>query len=224
MADPVDTWVPGPVPIASAPLSSLPGEEVKGIVILPAALQQPMPPAGDAAIPRDYAQLDERTSNYRIYLDPPGPERLFRLESEAGLQERIRQEGRQQKQVDKVVFPDEPVLSKAPYYGRHWPAQQEWAESNYVCYKRLYFEQKNFERYGWDLGIITPFVSASVFYADVVTLPYHAYTDPCRCYECSAGYCLPGDPVPLLLYPVEPSLTGILAEAGSVVAVLAIFP
>ena len=55
-------------------------------------------------------------------------------------------------------------------------------------------------------------------------LPYHIGTQPCRCYECSAGYCLPGDPVPYLLYPPELSLSGFLLEAGTVVSLAAIFP
>jgi hypothetical protein len=97
-------------------------------------------------------------------------------------------------------------------------------EPSYLCYGRLYFEQKNFERYGWDLGPFTPLLSAAGFYWDLAWLPYHLATAPCRQYECSAGYCLPGSPVPLLLYPPELSLTGFVAEAGTVVAMVAIFP
>ncbi len=97
-------------------------------------------------------------------------------------------------------------------------------EPNYVIYRRLYFQQNNFERYGWDLGPVTSVVSAATFLADFLTLPYHAFTDPCRCMESNAGWCLPGDPVPLMLYPPELSLTGTLAEAGTVLALVAIFP
>jgi hypothetical protein len=35
---------------------------------------------------------------------------------------------------------------------------------------------------------------------------------------------LPGDPVPLLIYPPELSLTGTVMEAGTIVALFAIFP
>ena len=55
-------------------------------------------------------------------------------------------------------------------------------------------------------------------------LPYHSFIDPFRLYEYNTGYCLPGDPVPLLLYPPEISATGAIAEAASILAVLAIFP
>jgi hypothetical protein len=181
-----------------------------------AAAQQPG--AGmDAAATRDLNQ-------YNIQLEPPGSRRLFRLESEESLQRRMRQEGRQRYPEEQVVFPDEPILSKTAYAGRVWPPQYRFAEPNYVCYNRLYFEQPNFERYGWDLGAITPFVSAGKFFADMALLPYKAGTDPCRKYECSAGYCLPGDPVPLLVYPPEQSLTGYVSEAGAAIALLAIFP
>jgi hypothetical protein len=170
----------------------------------------------------------DETSGYSIDLEPPGPLRLFRLESEASLQERLRQEGLQRilptGRRDIVVFPEEPVVSRETYQGRRWPPQQRLVEPNYVCYGKLLFEEKNSERFGWDLGAVQPFYSALTFYSDIVTLPYHMAADPCRCYECSAGYCLPGDPVPYLLYPPEFSVTGWLAEAGVVVMGFAIFP
>ncbi len=97
-------------------------------------------------------------------------------------------------------------------------------EPNYVWYKRPLFEQKNFERYGWDLQELSPVLSAGAFFMDVALLPYHVGTDPLRCGEANAGYCLPGDPVPLMLYPPEISVTGAFAEAGTIVALLAIFP
>jgi hypothetical protein len=72
----------------------------------------------------------------------------------------------------------------------------------------LFFEQLNFERYGWDLGPVTPFLSAGKFYFDLAALPFCVAMDPCRCCECGTGYCLPGDPVPLLLYLPECRWTG----------------
>jgi hypothetical protein len=173
--------------------------------------------AATAAAARDLNQ-------YNIQLEPPGPHRLFRLESEESLQNRMRQEGRQRYPEERVIFPEEPLLSKVAYAGRAWGPQYRFAEPNYVCYSRLYFEQPNFERYGWDLGAITPMVSAGKAFADMALLPYHFGTDPCHRYDCSAGWCLPGDPVPLLLYPPEQSVTGYVSEAGAALALLAIFP
>ena len=161
---------------------------------------------------------------YGIELEPPGPARVFKLDSEASLQERMRQEARQRPVPDRITFPEEPVLGREPQPRRTFRPITMLVEPNYVCYGRLYFEQKNLERYGWDLGPVTPFLSAGAFFFDVAMLPYHLGTEPCRCYECSAGYCLPGDPVPLLLYPPELSLTGALAEAAVVTGLVAIFP
>jgi hypothetical protein len=125
---------------------------------------------------------------------------------------------------ERSIFPDEPAITHERYAGRSFPPGNLLVEPCYLCYDRLYFEQKNLERYGWDLGPITPFVSTAAFYWDLITLPYHMGTAPCRRYECNAGYCLPGDPVPLLLYPPELSLTGFVVEAGVVTALFAIFP
>src|SRR5207237_7789729 len=119
---------------------------------------------------------------------------------------------------------EEPVLSKEPYYGRTWPRSKMVVEPHFVCHGRLEFEDLNTERYGWEFGVLQPLISTANFYKDVALLPFHYFTHPCRCYDCSAGKCLPGDPVPLLLYPPEFTLTGAAAEAAVVGALFAIFP
>ncbi len=189
-----------------------------------AVLQQPMvPPVGPAA--------GDPKSGYQIQLEPPGPDRLFgQLQSDAQLQEQMRQEARERTPPERIVFPEEPALSKTAYNPdwrvMNWPRFREVAEPSYVCYGKLQslFEDKNAERFGWDLGYVQPFLSAMLFYKDVATFPYHLATDPYRCYECNAGYCLPGDPVPFLIYPPGVSATGALAEAGAILALVAIFP
>jgi hypothetical protein len=160
-----------------------------------------------------------------IQLEPPGPQRLFRLEPEASFQLRYQQEAKERHAPDRIEFPtDEPIVTGGSPIDRQYAPASIQVEPNYLCYGRLYFEDLNAERYGWDLGPIGPLVSAGKFFADVVLLPYHMGTDPCRCHECNAGYCLPGDPVPYLCYPPEVSLTGVMAEAGAVVGLMAIFP
>ncbi len=140
---------------------------------------------------------------FLIQLQPPGPERLFKLESEANFQERIRQQT-PRRPYEPVVFPDEPVLStsKEPPQ-RAWPPQRERVEPYYVCYGPLLYQQKYAERYGWDLGAIAPFVSLGTFWFDVLTAPYHLAVGPCLAEECNTGYCLPGDPTPLRLDPPQ---------------------
>jgi hypothetical protein len=210
---------PPPVPSAApAPLVTTAAAPV------PVPEQPGRPPLG---VPAGYAgpeQPSEDTQGSFIQLEPPGPDRLFRLESERTLFERIRQEGLQRTPREVAYFPQEPVLSRQTYPGRQWPVQGEVVEPHYLCYGRLLFEQRNLERYGWDLGAVTPVVSAGKFFADFVMSPYHAASDVCRCYDCNTGYCLPGDPVPLLLYPPEWSLTGAIAEGAAVGATLVLFP
>jgi hypothetical protein len=167
---------------------------------------------------------EEKTAEQTIQLEPPGNERLFRLESEDALKERWRQELKNTRPGDRQIYPDEPILTRDKYYGRNWQPRTLYVEPNYLCYQRLQFEQINMERYGWDLGPLSVPLSVLTFYGDVVTLPYHAFTDPFRCCECNAGYCLPGDPTPLLLYPPQLSATGTIAETAAILTLLAIFP
>ncbi len=215
----IRTAEPDPrVPVATTgPRASAPGE------IQPTALQLPGGPDSPG-----------RSQAYEsIEFEPPGPERLFRLESDAAVRERWRQEVRSKTPQAGIEFPVEPVVSttKTPY-SRHWvwgafpdgrPLPNS-IEPSYVCYQRTLFEQKNFDRYGWDIGALTPFICASKFYWDVFWLPYHLGEEPCRHFECNAGYCLPGDPTPLYLYPPHLSVTGLAAEAGAITAGVLIFP
>jgi hypothetical protein len=188
-----------------------------------AAPSAPVPPTQIAMLQDEERALppDELTESY-VRLSVPSPDVLFQRDSEKSLMERMRQG-----ELDKgrrIIFPREPAISKEAYAGRHFPPASEVVEPNYLCHKRLFFEEINSERYGWDLGIIQPLVSTGVFFWDVAWLPYHAFTRPCECYECNAGYCLPGDPVPYLCYPPEISVTGMAAEAGAAAALFAIFP
>ena len=71
---------------------------------------------------------------------------------------------------------------------------------------------------------IAPVVESLVFGADLALLPYKMGTDPFRCYESNAGYCLPGDPTPMLLYPPQWSLTVAAFEAGTIATLIANVP
>jgi hypothetical protein len=165
------------------------------------------------------------TVERQIQLQPPSPAQVFRIESEQQWRQRIVRDSQRLRQPNPTLFPKEPKRARQTYAEREWAPLSEPAEPAYVCYGRLYFEQKNFERYGWEMPCcLTPLLSAGIFFFDVAALPYNIGTDPCRCYECSAGYPLPGDCVPFLLYTPECSITGALAEAGTVGVLAAIFP
>jgi hypothetical protein len=179
-----------------------------------AQLRAPAPPS---------AMRDDAATAYQIPFELPGPERLFRLESEDAFIQRLKQEARERK-PEELVFPEKLVLSKDPYYGRDWPRMSMVVEPHYVCHGRLNFEELNAERYGWDMGVFQPLASVAYFYKDVALYPLHAMSQPFRCYECNKGKCLPGDPVPYLLYPPEITATGVAAEAGAIGALIAIFP
>lgn len=174
--------------------------------------------------PRDVRVPEEDQPPVNVQLEPPGPERVFMLESEASLQERMRQEARSRPKPERITFPEQTVLTTEAYKPRAFPPMMEIVEPNYLCHRRLYFRQLNLERYGWDLGMITPAVAASKFFFDVATWPYHIGLEPCRRFECSAGLCQPGDPVPLMLYPPKASATGMGLEAAAFVAIFVIFP
>ncbi len=154
----------------------------------------------------------------------PGPHRLFERHSEAQLFESIRQDARRRPGAAKVIFPDEPLFTKATYLPRQFPRMVEVVEPHFVVHRRLYFEQQNFERHGWELGVMQPAVGLAMFYKDLVLFPYHFWARPCQRYDTSAGKCLPGDPVPLYLYPPELSVTGLLGQAGAIAGGIAIFP
>ena len=162
------------------------------------------------------------------YATRPEPQRVFRLESESMLMQRMAREAPQG--INPLglrydfVAPSYPPVPPPAYVARPWEPQAEVIEPAYLCYDRLYFEQINSERYGWSLGPLHPLLSAGTFYFDVATLPYHAATEPLRRYECNTGYALPGDPMPLLLYRPELNLPGALAEAAAIGLLFAIFP
>jgi hypothetical protein len=159
----------------------------------------------------------------------PEPQRVFRLESESLLMERMAREAAEGRTplglTYQFVLPSyPPVPPQVTSVPRLWEPMAEIVEPAYLCYGRLYFEQINAERYGWDLGPLHPLISAGIFYFDVATLPYHAATEPLQRYECNSGYALPGDPMPLLLYPPNLNLPGVLAEAAAIGLMFVIFP
>ena len=155
------------------------------------------------------------------YSPGPDPKRIFRLESESSLTGRMIQDSKSGENPLELkytfVHPDYPTVTKEKYEFRRWEPLTELVEPPYVCYRRLYFEQINSERYGWSLGLGQPVLSAGIFFWDVAWLPYHAFTEPLRRYECNAGYYLPGDPVPYLIYLPPWSWCGAAMEAGAIV-------
>lgn len=184
------------------------------------------PPLGP--IERTAAQArpngDEDIETFQIFIEPPDPERLFRRYSEMEWREQVRQDARRRPGQQRITFPEDVPLTKEPFAPRKFPPLTEIVEPAYVMHGRLYFEQRNFERQGWDLGILTPAVNLGVFYKDIVLLPYHWWTRPHQRYDTSAGKCMPGDPTPLYLYPFEWSVSGLVGQAGVMAGGFFAFP
>ena len=185
-------------------------------------------PAPAGAIQPAAYQAPGGMSEQAVQLEPPGLERLSRLDSDEKLFERIRQEKLIEDPTGRPEFPPSPILSRERYAGRGslWQPRRLTVEPNYVVYGKLQslFEDKNSERYGWDFGPIQPAISYTKFMYDVAFLPMKAFANPCRIHESSAGQCLPGDPVPYMLYPMEWSVEGVSAELATIALLVAIFP
>jgi hypothetical protein len=124
--------------------------------------------------------------------------------------------------VEPVVPPGTQYVAKV--VREAYPPMRSVMEPDYVVHRRLYFEDPNAERYGWDLGFVQPFVSAMYFYKDTLFWPAKLASHPFERYDTSAGKCLPGSPVPYYWYPPEIDLWGVAAEAGIVTGVSIILP
>lgn len=209
---------PGTTPGKDTPPGTIPGTPGTPIPGFPGAAPGIAPGTGAGLdVGGTGAGPRAGTDPYEAYirLDPPGKERLFgSRDTERELEERMRQERRDTGLADPVVFPEKPELTTETYQTRRFAPTVVLAEPNYVVYRRLYFEDKNSERYGWDLGPIQPLVSTLCFFKDVALWPHNFASYPCRRFDTSAGQCLPGDPVPYICYPPEFTTAGLLAEAG----------
>jgi hypothetical protein len=155
-------------------------------------------------------------------LDLPGPQGLYgRRESEARFYMRIGQAAPKDR---PAVFPAELPVSKETYKPREFARSVAQVEPLFVIHQRLLFEQPNFERGLYDLGIIQPAVNLGVFYYDLAMMPYHYWSDLRDCSESNLGKCLPGDQAPFRV-PIERfSVTGAIGEVGVIVAGGYLFP
>jgi hypothetical protein len=117
-----------------------------------------------------------------------------------------------------LMFPPLPDVSGGVAYrpktGNYAPMQQYY-DAIYVVHRRLHFEERNAERYGWDLGIIQPFISTMYFYKDVLLWP-NSLASGCAYgfWDTNAGKCLPGSPTPYFLYPPGLTITGSAVEGA----------
>ena len=114
-------------------------------------------------------------------------------------------------------FPPLPVIG--PPASAYQPKTVAYAprklivEPGYYLHRKLYLEEKNAERAGWDFGPMQTLVSAAYFWKGTLTMPQNfASGFVYGHWDTSAGKCLPGSPSPYYLYPPGLTLTGTVAE------------
>lgn len=161
-----------------------------------------------------------------VRLETPGREKVFGArETEKELEARFSQLEKDAGR-EKIVFPEKPaVTTDNTPFGRNLAPQVMPREPAYVVYRRLYFEEKNSERYGWNAGpVLQPLISTAWFANDAFFFPKHLTSYNCRRFDTNAGLCWPGDPVPYLLYPPEFTMSGTLLESALVIGMFAAIP
>ena len=131
-----------------------------------------------------------------IQLDLPHPSQVFRVESEATFRDRLRREAQQRK--IPISFPKDAVAPGPRARGLVCPflPRTTFLVPSVLCYRPLYFEDQNTERYSWIVPGLQPLISTGKFYMRTLLLPYSLAIQPPWSWECNTGYPLPGDPVP----------------------------
>lgn len=174
------------------------------------------------AMPREPKVADQADAPF-IRTELPGPQRLFQRVSEAEFFASI---AVSMKKADgtRAIFPEAPVVSSQPYRPRSFPKMVEMVEPSYVCHGRLYCEQPNFERLGYNFGVLQPAICLGVFYYDTALLPYHVCSDLRTTYDCSYGKCMPGDQAPLLVPRERFSVTGLVGQSAAMIGLGFLFP
>lgn len=225
----------GPPPPAAAVAYQPPGDAPKPADPPPVVANRQ--PIKTVPVPPEFIKLPPKENIFMVYND---------LELEKAIMERLRQDLREQwvrqnptkdpnrdyKPEDNeryLVFPALPVVS--PPGVAYQPKTASYApskvvvEPGYVVHRRLYFEEKNSERAGWDLGPLSVVVSSTYFYRDVLFWPQAIGTAAARGFwDTSAGKCLPGTPSPYYLYPPNLSVTGTAFETLAVTGAAFLFP
>ncbi|MFO0798416.1 MAG: hypothetical protein U0804_13145 [Gemmataceae bacterium] len=192
-------------------------------VPVPSPVFTSQPVFQEPAVPQPAAQPKTATPKDTVPLPPevtrlPGRDKIFMMYDDESLRRAILEQAKKNKVGVPIEFPVLPPVAPpgTTYVSRTGtqPPLQVVYESGFVVHRRLHFEEKNSERYGWDLGPLSPVVSTMAFYRDVLLWPNSLASGIVTGFwDTSAGKCLPGSPVPYLWYPPELTLTGTAAEA-----------
>ncbi len=231
--------VAGPRPTA---YTQPPDQPPPGGADQPPKLEEPMPPKRGVVPPSPGGakdtQLPTRQQIFTVYNDLELEKAIIDSVIDAQLEQRKRDNPnytgtREQliKDLDPQTlrFPALPVLS--PPGVAYQPKTLKYeprtltVEPLYVVHRRLYFEEKNGERAGWDLGPFSLLTSATRFYVNTLLFPAHVANGVTNGFwDTSAGKCLPGSPTPYYLYPPELTLQGSVFQAGVVTGFAFLLP
>ena len=112
-------------------------------------------------------------------------------------------------------------------FDRDWPKMGYCWDAPGLCYKPLYFEEVNLERYGYGpryLRIAQPVISAGQFFVTVPILPYRMVAEPSRQCVYTLGHYRPGSAVPyqIQLPPLDPKAGAV--EGGLIVGLIYLIP
>jgi hypothetical protein len=221
----IDRPIPGQSEAPGLPPAVLPAQPT-GAVPVPPRIFPPTPNIKEPG--QDVTQL------------PPRRE-IFQLRDNSTLERQIRESILAQ--VNKQVIPGQakrelsemipfPAMAPTvppgtPYVAKTatMPPGQINFEPGFVIHHRLHFEEKNSERYGWDLGIIQPAVSLASFYKNMLLWPNSLATGAVvGFWDTNMGKCLPGSPTPYYLYPQGLTVTGGVAEGLVITGISFIIP
>ena len=183
-------------------------------------------------------QKDEEAASRAKYVRFPPQGDVFAFPNDAQLEKAVLDRLRKDEEAYKrdpfakypptLTFPALPQVGDGVAYQPktiNYPPMRVNHEPLYVVHRRLHFEEKNAERYGWDLGIIQPLVSAAYFYKDVLLWPNSLASGVAYGFwDTNVGKCLPGSPTPYMLYPPGLTITGTVVEGLFVTGVAFAIP
>ena len=198
-------------PFTPSPLPSLPNAAT-GLPIPPRIAPLPSAPEGSSVQPpKEVTQLPPRNFIFQM----PDDARLHEL-----IYKRVAQDTRNltpESLREQYPFPPvEPTVPPGTQYVAKTatlPPGQGFFEPGFVIHNRLHFEEKNAERYGWDLGAMQPLVSVASFYKNMLLFPSSLVSGAVvGFWDTNAGKCLPGSRVPYYFYPQGLTVSGGVAE------------
>lgn len=215
-----------PPPAAERPLALTPAAPLRlTSPVVQEAQPAPQPPMPDikpmTQLPPEVTQLPPRDKIFGLMYDDA---RLERAIVEKAMRDKNVQPGADGSW--KFPAPTPVVAPGTPHVQRTGtnPPMRATYEPGFVVHRRLHFEEKNSERYGWNLGIAQPFISAGYFYKDLLLYPMKLASNVHERYDTNAGKAMAGSPVPYLHYPPELTFGGMVIGSTAIIGTVFLLP